>query len=200
MDGRGNSFARIELNFDHFRVGDAWLERFRPRVQLQGSPGRVLNQWTLDTYFGEEIDFANGRRGHGLTSTATMILRPSSHLELRPSASIRFIDVDAGLAGSGRLVTAQVERLRATYSFNSRTFIRLIGQYDATRRDPALYTFAVDKKSGAFNSSALLAYKLNWQTVVYAGYGDGRTYDEASDKLQNGGRQVFTKISYAWQQ
>ena len=77
--------------------------------------------------------------------------------------------------------------------------VMIIGQYDATTRNPALYTFAVDKRSGTFNSSVLLAYKLNWQTVVYAGYGDGRTYDEASDKLQNAGRQVFTKVSYAWQ-
>ena len=200
MDGRWNSFARIELNHDQFRVGTAWLERFRPRLQLQGSPGRVLNQWTLDTYFGEEIDFDNGRRGHGVTSSATMILRPSSHLELRPTASMRLLDVSAGTSGSGRLFTAQVERLRATYSFNARAFVRLIGQYTATRRDPALYTFPVPAKSADFNTSALVAYKLNWQTVVYAGYGDGRTFDGPTDRLQPSGRQMFAKLSYAWQQ
>ena len=199
IDGRWNSFMRIELNADKFRVGAELLDRFRPRVQLQGSPGRFLNQWTLDTYFGEEIDFANGRQGHGLTSTASVILRPSSHLELRGNASLRGVNVNAGAGGSGRLFTAQVERLRATYSFNAQAFVRVIVQYQQTLRDPTLYLFPVAQQSADFGTSALLAYKLNWQTVVYAGYGDNRTFDEPTDKLQNSGRQVFTKLSYAWQ-
>ena len=101
--------------------------------------------------------------------------------------------------GSGRLFLAQVERLRASYSFNARSFVRLIGQYMQTTRDPDLYTFPVDKKSAALNSSALFAYKLNWQTVFYLGYGDDRDFAAAANQLESSGRQMFAKVSYALQ-
>ena len=56
-----------------------------------------------------------------------MILRPSTHLELNLIASRRWLDIDEPTE-SGRLFTAEVERARATWSFNSRSFVRLIGQ------------------------------------------------------------------------
>ena len=49
-------------------------------------------------------------------------------------------------------------------------------------------------------SSALFAYKFNWQTVLYTGYGDNRTFAELTDQLEKSARQVYAKISYAWQQ
>ena len=99
----------------------------------------------------------------------------------------------------GRLFTAQVERLRATWTFNSRAFLRLIGQYVETKRDPALYTFATSPKDATLNGSALIAYKLNWQTVMYAGFGDEQALDTVTDKLEANSRQLFAKVSYAWQ-
>ncbi len=198
MDGRWNSFCRVELNLDHMRVGSLWLERFRPRIQLQAVPGRIVNQLSVDTYFGDEIDFDNAREGSGLTSVASGTLRPSDHLELRSDASLRWVDIDAA-GRSRRLFTTQIERLRATWSFNARSFVRLIGQYVQTTSDTALYTFSVSAKEADFSSSALFAYKLNWQTVLYAGYGDNRTFAELSDRLEKSSRQAFAKVSYALQ-
>ncbi|MND04256.1 hypothetical protein D3C83_244470 [compost metagenome] len=57
----------------------------------------------------------------------------------------------------------------------------------------------VDRKSASFSGSALFAYKLNWQTVLFVGYGDGRTFWEESDRLEKEDNQVFVKLSYAWQ-
>jgi len=91
-----------------------------------------------------------------------------------------------------------VDRLRATYTFTSRLFLRVIGQYVKTTRDPSLYTFEVAPKNGDFNGSALFAYKLNWQTVLFLGYGDNRALDE-SEELQKQDRQFFVKLSYAFQ-
>jgi uncharacterized protein DUF5916 len=199
MDGRMNSFIRLELNSDGYRVGNALLRRIRPRVYLQASPGRVLNDITVDTYFGDEIDFANGRKGSGVTVAGSVSVRPSGHVELRGNASRRWLNVDVPGVGSGRLFTAQVERLRVTYTFNARTFVRLIGQYVQTERDPALYTFSVPVKQAGLSSSALFAYKFNWQTVAYAGFGDDRPYSRTSDRLEAGGQQLFAKVSYAWQ-
>ncbi len=44
----------------------------------------------------------------------------------------------------------------------------------------------------------LLAYKLNWQTVVFLGYGDSRELSE-QDTLERQDRQFFVKLSYALQ-
>lgn len=200
MDGRWNSFCRIELNRENFRVGEAWLQRFRPRIQLQASPGRVLNSITVDAYVGDEIDFANGRKGSGATLLNSALVRPNAHLELRGNANVRWLNVRDATGESGRLFIATVERLRATWSFNSRSFIRVINQYVETRREPARYLFPVGDKSADFGASALFAYKLNWQTVLFAGYGDSRTFDDTSNRLERSGNQAFTKVSYALQQ
>ena len=199
MDGRFNSFLRVELNDEDYRVGDRLLSRFRPRIQLQANPGWVFNQFSLTTTFGDEIDFANGREGDGFDLSLNATLRASERLEFRVAASRRQLDVDAGAAGSGRLFTAEVERLRGQFNFNSRAFVRLIAQYVETERDPALYTLPVTRKDAGFSGSALFAYKLNWQTVLYLGFSDGRTYLEDTDELEPSDRQLFLKLSYAWQ-
>ncbi|MDQ5857416.1 MAG: hypothetical protein M3542_03960, partial [Acidobacteriota bacterium] len=59
-------------------------------------------------------------------------------------------------------------------------------------------TFAVSEKSGDFSGSALFAYKLNWQTVLFLGYGDNRALSEL-DEFEKAGRQLFLKLSYAFQ-
>ena len=199
MDGAWNSFFRVEMNQDAIRTGGQLLERFQPRFIVEMSPSRVFNQISFDARVGEEIDFDNAREGTGASLATGLTLRPGNHLALRADVSRRWLDVDAGGGLSGRLFTAQVERLRLNWMFNSRAFMRLIGQYVETRRDPALYTFAVPVKVAGFGGSALLAYKVNWQTVVFLGYGDQRAYEPASDRLQPGGNQVFAKLSYAWQ-
>ena len=49
-----------------------------------------------------------------------------------------------------------------------------------------------------FQGSILYSYKINWQTVLYAGYGDDRvlTLDNDLAKLD---RSLFFKVSYAIQ-
>ena len=77
--------------------------------------------------------------------------------------------------------------------------IRLIGQYQETRRDPALWIEPVVAKEGSFAGSALFSYKLNWQSVLFVGYGDARALDEVNYTLLPTGRQFFLKVSYAFQ-
>ncbi len=54
------------------------------------------------------------------------------------------------------------------------------------------------EKEGGFEGSALFTYKINWQTAVYVGYGDERAIDERDD-LRQTSRQLFAKVSYAFQ-
>ena len=61
-----------------------------------------------------------------------------------------------------------------------------------------LFVDDVAPTSGDFSASVLFAYKLNWQSVMFAGYGDDRALSD-QDRLEKTGRQVFVKISYAFQ-
>ena len=203
MDGQLNSFIRVELNRDDLKTGSRMFTRFRPYVTVQANPGRILNSFSLEAYVGDEIDFTNHRKGDGTTLLGSFTVRPDYRLELRANASTRWLHVDDPALGEGRLFLAQIERLRASFSFNSRSFVRLIGQHIETTRDTSLYLATLrpsyPAKTESFSLSALFAYKLNWQTVFYLGYGDNREFAEITDKLEPFERQAFAKVSYALQ-
>ncbi len=54
------------------------------------------------------------------------------------------------------------------------------------------------RRSGDLSASALLAYKLNWQSVLFIGYGDDRELTDL-ERLAPLDRQFFVKVSYAFQ-
>jgi hypothetical protein len=206
--GTRNLTAFMELNFGEFRVAGDRLERTNFFYFVQIDPSRRFSRISLEGNLGEEIDFANGRVGDGLRIEAITTLKPTDHLALELIGSRQTLDVPVGGGGEGRLFTAHVGRLKATYTFSARAFLRLIGQYVETRRDPALYRFPVDAKDGAFDGSALFSYKLNWQTVLFLGYGDSRVLLPEEGPAGNPrrryelvptARQFFLKVSYAFQ-
>jgi hypothetical protein len=199
FDARWFTFARLRYAWERVRVGSgqATLPRRRVYLTVTTSPSRLFQAIVLDGYAGSDIDFDGERAGSGGKASLGVALRLTDHLDLVLNEEERWLDIEAaGLRR--RLLTARVNRLRVTYTLTSRAFARVIGQYVSTRRDPTLYASAVDPREGTFNGSALLAYKLNWQTVLYAGYGDDRELD-ARDRLVRSGRQFFVKVSYAVQ-
>jgi len=198
-DGRWASFTRIELNHDEFRVAGRNLQRVRPRFQLEASPTRAVSNLSLTVTTGQEIDFDNAREGTGTNISVSGTVRPDIHTTISLSGGLRWLDVDAGAAGQGRLFTAQIERVRTTYMISPRAFVRGIVQYVQTTREPSRYTFAVSDRSANLDLSGLFAYKLDWQTVFYLGYGDQSAYATSTGELERAGRQLFAKVSYAWQ-
>jgi hypothetical protein len=138
------------------------------------------------------------RVGTGADLLMTLTVRPTDHLTLDGVSQLSWLDVDDPGLGQGRLFTAQVQRLKATYNFTSRLFVRLIGQYVETRRDPSLYPTPVVAHEASFSGSALLSYRLNWQTAFFLGYGDERERPETGG-LDQTSRQFFVKISYSFQ-
>jgi hypothetical protein len=198
MDALGSSFIRIRMGFDKVRAGAHTFDRTQLIYHADGSPSRIFNRVGIDGFFGKLVDFDNARPATGGSITAFATVRPTDHVELRFDGGRRYLDVDAENGHSGRLFTASVARLRTQYTFNARAFLRVIGQYVETRRDPSLYTFAVARKNGDFSGSVLLAYKLNWQSVLFVGYGDDRTISE-EDRLEKARKQFFLKLSYAFQ-
>jgi hypothetical protein len=197
MDVRFNGFLQARVIDDRVRAAGTTFGRRQLAYTLRFSPSRRLAQISMDGRFGDEVDFANARLGRGVTLNVDARINATNHLELALVQNERWLDV-ATAAASGRLFTARVSRVRGTYNFTAKAFARVIGQYVSTVRDPALHGLTVTPRSGAFSGSALISYKLNWQSVLFAGYGDDR---ELSDRheLEKTSRQFFVKLSYALQ-
>jgi hypothetical protein len=199
MDGMWNSFTRLRYAYDHVRAGNTVFPRRQLVYQFQVSPPLSVMQFVVQGTAGEQVDFDNSRPGTGADVNLQATLRPTDHLKLDVVANRSWVNVDPGDGGgSRRLFTADVGRIKVVYTFTARTFVRLIGQIVETRRDPLLYTFSVTPKDSEFTGSALFAYKINWQTVMFLGYGDTRTLVE-DNQYSKAGHQFFLKLSYAFQ-
>ena len=83
------------------------------------------------------------------------------------------------------------------YHLNVRTFVRAILQYTDITRDPSLYGFPVDGRSRKLFSQYLFSFKLNPQTVLFAGYSDNALASQSADLLRQN-RTFFIKLGYAW--
>jgi len=200
LQGFWYSSISVEYQSQRIRVGERLFDSNHYMVSVRMSPAQWLGGVGLDLTIGDDVDFDNARPGRGATVGLQATLRPTDHLELQLNGNRRWLDVSP--TGSGprdqRLFTAEVARLKATYTFTSRAFLRLIGQRIRNDFTPALYTFPVPERDESFTGSALFAYKLNWQTVLFLGYGDERALSEA-DRLEPASRDLFFKISYAFQ-
>jgi hypothetical protein len=206
IDGLANSFMRYAIADEDVRAIDSLtgeskiLARRRLLMTLQASPWHWLTRVSVDGSYGRDVDFERARPGHGGTVNFAATVRPTDHIELQMLANRRWLDVENGDSES-RLFTAQVQRLRAIYTFNSRSFLRLIGQRTAQRNDPALYGFVppIEAKVSGIDVSALFAYKLNWQSVLFFGYQEQHAFSESTTDIELAGRFVFLKVSYAFQ-
>ncbi len=197
--GRYNLNAEWDLFYKQKdRIRTTAIESTYNSWFVQIDPSRRLSRITLAGFIGEHPDVANVREGRGGEFEADATIKPTDHLQLDFNSDRQWLDVTGDDGRRGRLFTAQIERLKATYNFSARMFLRVIGQYLTVRTDPSLYTFDVDRKSGSFDGSALFSYKLNWQSVLFIGYGDSRVLDPHGDLLRSD-RQFFLKVSYAFQ-
>jgi hypothetical protein len=198
FDARWNSFLRFRYAVDRVRSGALTFPRRQFIYTVQTSPSRLISQISLDGAVGQEVDFENSRLGAGTTVNLNATIRPTDHVELAIVESDRRLNVDDASGVRRHLFTANVSRLKATYTFTARSFVRVVGQYVSTRRDTSLYLASAAPIDGGFAGSALFAYKLNWQSVLFIGYGDDRTLDDARHLLR-ADRQVFVKIAFAFQ-
>lgn len=195
--GKKNLSVLLGAEIDKVRSGGVLFDRQQFTYTLQVDPSRRLPRFTLSGFVGEEVDFFNTRLGQGASVSARMILRPTDHLNLELVSSRDWLNVATTLSDD-RLFTAQVQRAKVTYNIDRRAFVRLIGQWVETQRNPGLYIVPVERRSGDLEGSVLFGYRLDWQSALFIGYGDNRALDEGED-LQRVDRQFFVKLSYAWQ-
>jgi hypothetical protein len=198
MDTKMSGFMQFRWDRTHVRAGDQLFKRNQLAYYVRFSPSRRVQQIEADGFLGQEADFENARLGRGGTINITSTIIATNHLVFDLVANTTWLHVDGNAGLSQPLFTARVQRIRANYTFTTRTFVRIIGQYFSTDRDPALFIASQTARDGLFSGSALFAYKINWQSVMFIGYGDDRTLDD-SRQLQRADRSIFVKLSYALQ-
>lgn len=190
--GKWGSDGWIQYRVSHReRAGDRLIDSPFLQWSLHAAPSRLVPSLDFRGSFGGMIDYAGERPGRGDSLTASAALRPTDHLELQSDTQHQRLRLRSGEP----VFTALVERLKTTYTFNSRSLVRLIGQYsgfDQRNFDER------DGRSGSLSTSALYGYKLNWQTVFFVGYGDQRLLDEDA-VYRRDGRSIFMKVAYAFQ-
>jgi hypothetical protein len=203
MDTKLSGFMQFVYVDDQIRTpAGAILGRRQLGYYVQMSPNRFFAQLSANGNVGQEIDFDNSRQGNGPTINLSASLRPSNHLEFQLVANRQRLNVNDTEGRSRTLFTANVSRVKGTYTFTSHMFARGIAQYLSTDRDTTLYIDHVRPRSGTLSGSVLLAYRLNWQSIMFVGYGDDRELSGLPDqarRLDPVDRQVFVKVSYAFQ-
>ncbi|HSP13684.1 MAG TPA: DUF5916 domain-containing protein [Thermoanaerobaculia bacterium] len=180
----------LQASFDvspkeQVRVGSKLLEQTNVDWFVQFDPSRRFTRITFSGRGGQAINYSDARVGHGVTLQLAATVRPIDKITLDANLSRETLDEHGA-----RAYTVLIERLKTTYSFSNNSLVRLIGQYVTTK-------YSADR-NGDFNGSVLYSYRLNWQTVLFVGYGDDRVL-LPDDRLVRSQRSFFTKISYAIQ-
>lgn len=142
--------------------------------------------------FGDQIDFTNAQLAKIEQYNPGVQLRLGQHMNLQLAHILQTLDVPGG-----RLFTANQSEVRMFYQFNVRTFVRLIVQYLDLDQTPRLF---LDPTTPAHQEQSfaqfLFSYKLNPQTVLFAGYTDDR-FGVGNINLTQTDRTFFLKLGYA---
>ncbi len=144
----------------------------------------------LQGQLGDQIDFANTRPGDLVYLVPGIQIRGRS-MSLQLDHAYQTLDVKGG-----QLFKVNLTQAKVIYQFNVRTFLRAIIQYQDLQRNPKLYLRTVRPEQENVFGQFLFSYKLNPQTVLFAGYTDSRLGLQNIDLTQTD-RTFFLKIGYA---
>lgn len=143
----------------------------------------------------EQIDFANSRLGDQQRYQLQIDWNANRHLLVRLRHTDSTLDTQQG----PNVFEALLDDLRLTWQFNVRSFLRLTLQRQAIDRNVAVWNNPfVDARSVSLGTQLLYSYKVNPQTVVFAGYSDNQIENDEFTTLTRTGRTFFVKFSYAW--
>ena len=142
---------------------------------------------------GKKLDFRNNRLGDGLELAPELKWNVDAHMQIQARHIYRTLDADAA-----EVFTANLTDLRLSYQFSVRSFLRLALIYSDIEQNPLNNTGEVTERSKTLGSQLLYSYKLNPQTLFFAGYSDNAFSDDEVQDLTRAERSVFMKFSYAW--
>ncbi|TGE78100.1 hypothetical protein C7Y70_17165 [Pseudoalteromonas sp. KS88] len=175
----------IDNNTDLFSENGIGLySNFKPKAGLFAS---------LYMYTGNAVDLANNRVGNKLRIRPILNMNLGKHFEIRLRHTYEKLD-----ANGRDVFTANLSDVRLTYQFNVNSFLRLAVIYTDLERNKSNYIEDVDSQYKKLATQLLYSYKLNPQTVFFAGYSDTGYQDDELSSITKEQRTLFAKFSYAW--
>lgn len=182
-----DQFLGVEGNSDMFFEQNVsmWAE-FKPTSSL----------W-LGNFFrkGKSIDYANNRLGDLFVIEPHVSWNINTHLQSR----LRLEHSELNYNGD-KVFSANVVDIRNTYQFSIKSFLRFSLVYLNVDRNLSNYVDPGERDANFSKLSAQLLYsfKVNPQTLFFAGYSEGGYQDDDLDKIKSNNRSIFMKLSYAW--
>lgn len=166
--------------------GERWFSHF----QFEPVSGLQLR---VQGDGGQQIDFVGLRDGRSRRIEPGIQAELGQHLDLDLRYQRQHLDVD-----EGRLFETVTRELRAGWYFGVRTYLRLISQWSEIERNAALYPEGEGDDRVSWVNQLTLTWRLDPRTEFIAGYSDQRSGADR-DTLSLEERQMFMKLSYAWQ-
>jgi hypothetical protein len=158
-------------------------------------------RFNINYNWGKSIDFANTKLGDSRRVSPGVEWQANQHLLVLLNYSKQWFDVD-----SGELFNASAANLRLSYLFDERSSLRLTLQKLDINKNPMLYDSFLDDdldneipKLIELATQFLYSYKVNPQTLFFAGYSDNGFQNDQMAHIEKEKRSVFMKFSYAWQ-
>ena len=191
LEGWRSSVAQFELHLDEMGRGrdGSLIPQDYATALIRFLPGRRLPYLRFIVRFGDEIDVERSRLGHGSSFEVYASAQPVDHLQAELIARGRRLEIDGD-----RLFSAESVRAQLTWTFGQRSFVRGIGDARTVDWNRARAP-EKPKREGSIDTSLLYGFRLNWQTILYAGYADTRPV--YADGAGDANREYFLKVSYA---
>lgn len=197
--GPGQTFVGIwpNVNIREHVGGRTFDGIWNVFYSVRAAPSGTLSL-SVNGDVGPQVDFANLRTAHQVTVSPQVGLRLGRNVQFELRHTYQRMDAD-----EGRVFAANLSQFRAVYNFSPRSYVRAIVQYRQTDRDVERYRDPVDRRTRSVFSQLLYSYKLNPQTVLFAGYsGDRDGLVDPNGRhvpLTERGRTFFLKLGYALQ-
>ncbi len=151
--------------------------------------------------FGDKIDYNNNRLGEFNEIYVELTVQPTDHLRIALTHTYSELDAEPlSTVINDNVFKANLTNLNLSYQFDVRSSLKLTVVY--TDVDKNIENNPFDKGLSVINkdisTQLIYSYKLNPQTVFFAGYSDQSFQDFELTKLKRAEKTFFSKVSYAW--
>ncbi len=173
------------------------LKRDQFFMFVESSPGTWLSRFFVETAIGDRADVTANliRRGYFIGANAT--LRISDRFEIEPRIDESVMGPEILSTGSNVALRERAVQITAVYHFTARDNLRLIGQYNSTKRQAAFYTTPVSANQTTETVSLVYGHLRSLGTSVYVGATTSRNID-TSAAYQRRQNEVFIKVSWSF--
>ena len=192
MDGPKQSYLNgLFGGSETYWNGKYFDEQFN-MINVGFSPTPNLTISSLIRY-EDVVDFANTRLGYSKRWGPRIRYRFGRHFLLDVEHQFQDFESDRE-----HLFSANLTDVRATYQFDTRSFLRLTIQYTDRERNQDNYLYPIEGRSRDLGAQLLYSYKVNAATRFFFGYSDSGFQNDDYNSIEYTNRTFFAKFSYAW--